>query len=78
MYDAGIKAVAAKAGFELQHAARVRGGDDGRLRRCDITHLVIEQTHRHFALRETVEAGAPAAAVGRIHLHQLQAGDRTQ
>src|SRR3972149_4074839 len=64
-----------RAELELEHAAGVGGGDDVAAGGEDVVHLVVEEAARHLGLGEVVDAGRAAAAVGRVHLDELEAGD---
>ena len=70
--SATVETVSTQPGLDLQHATGVGRSDDVRVGGRDIAHLVVEQAHRHFALGEAVDAGAPAAAVGRLEFDELQ------
>jgi len=75
-FEIGTEASSARA--ELQHAAGVgrdyRFASGGRYR----LHFFFEQMLRHFRVGQVVDAGAAAAAIGAVHFHKFQTGDRLQ
>lgn len=78
MGDAEGQALGLGAVEDLQHAAGVAGGDDGRAGALDVLQLAVEQFTRLLGLRDVVDARTAAAPGALGQLGDLQAGDPAQ
>src|SRR5258705_4149597 len=68
----------AKAGLDLQHAARIRADDRAGARREDRVDLPGQEPVRVLGLREVVRARAAAAHIRVGHLEQFEAVNARQ
>src|SRR5438105_8730755 len=73
-----IRTGAPEPGRELQDASRIRAHDEVRTGLEDASDLVPLQLHRDVRVREVVDPGTSAAAVGGADLHDLDARHRAQ
>ena len=64
--------------FELNRAARIGTGDNGRARLLNMSKLSLEQLLGHFWLRDVVNARAATAPVGFRHFNQFQSRNGAQ